>query len=722
MEEILIQCKMKNSHFPFAFIDKTSTKKLPSPEFLAMFTVVVTTNQRFTNEWKNGSFEDELQRKSRNDNQDCLGWRESLTMSEEACPLLKVYWLRMIVDEGHSMGRGKNNSSICFASWISAERRWAMTGTPTRQTMSQSGLANILALLRYLQHDFFSRRLDGDSTWQNMITRSWNQGQLASFFRLRSLLSLLMVRQTKLDIVELPPPKYCTTVLPMSHEEVTTYNTLVSAIQSNLLITSMSGKTSGLQDSLLHRSQSKHAKDALRNVRLVCSGGTRVIPTLSQQFRDEFMEQLSLYDPPKVRIDEIEQYLNRAVNEELTPCNCCGILLSTLLVFPCGHLVCTECTDNRSNTCIVCDSKFSIDEFQLLQPGMNYQWLDNIMEEERKKKLPASASRGAQVTRLGGSEFIAPLNPLRYRRQLSRLPRDGHMCDYDVLSTDGMCTICWKEHDFCNLMNEALQCYVCFRRAEACPRSESKSFYLIEKLCKLHAMQMKRQARGSSEAASLTVGEDVIPEEVRPLKAIVFSQFRKVLNLIGDRLLRRFGTACVADYWGNYREQELNKFIHQSECFCMILGKDGSEGLDLSFVTHIFFLEQAWDKSLEQQTVARAWRMGSKGTVDVETLIAEASVEESMRKLEQNATGHDGLGTDSNHLLSYHEARSGKQRSNYQQDKLHFLLKGLELIKNSFTLPLHGTKRALAPQISPCGVGHAPKKPKLTRVRFKLDT
>jgi hypothetical protein len=66
----------------------------------------------------------------------------------------------------------------------------------------------------------------------------------------------------------------------------------------------------------------------------------------------------------------------------------------------------------------------------------------------------------------------------------------------------------------------------------------------------------------------------------------------------------------------------------------MLLSNDGSEGLDLSFVTHIFFLEEVWDKSLAEQAVARAWRMGAKGRVEVETLVAKNSVEATMQEFE----------------------------------------------------------------------------------------
>lgn len=133
LEEIVRWCKVEKSHTPFLFIDKSGVKKLPSPQFLAMFAIILTTNQRFSNEWKNGSFEEEIRKEESGGNEGSrnkyvYGFKSSLAESEEACSLLKVNWLRMIVDEGHSMGKGTQNSAISFASWISAERRWAMTG------------------------------------------------------------------------------------------------------------------------------------------------------------------------------------------------------------------------------------------------------------------------------------------------------------------------------------------------------------------------------------------------------------------------------------------------------------------------------------------------------------------------------------------------------------------------------------------------------------------
>ncbi|KAK6455813.1 DNA-dependent ATPase of the nucleotide excision repair factor 4 complex [Scheffersomyces xylosifermentans] len=51
-------------------------------------------------------------------------------MSSEENPLNRVYWKRLIIDEGHSMNSKSSKTSI-LCKTIHAERRWAVTGTPT---------------------------------------------------------------------------------------------------------------------------------------------------------------------------------------------------------------------------------------------------------------------------------------------------------------------------------------------------------------------------------------------------------------------------------------------------------------------------------------------------------------------------------------------------------------------------------------------------------------
>ena len=49
----------------------------------------------------------------------------------------------------------------------------------------------------------------------------------------------------------------------------------------------------------------------------------------------------------------------------------------------------------------------------------------------------------------------------------------------------------------------------------------------------------------------------------------------------------------------------------------LLLGEDGSHGLDLSFATHLFLVKHIDDPALESQIISRAHRMGATGPVEV---------------------------------------------------------------------------------------------------------
>lgn len=114
-------------------------------------------------------------------------------------------------------------------------------------------------------------------------------------------------------------------------------------------------------------------------------------------------------------------------------------------------------------------------------------------------------------------------------------------------------------------------------------------------------------------------------------------------------------------------------------------------------------MEEVWDKSLQQQAIARAWRMGAKGSVVVETLVAQTSVEETMARLEKRCEEPD-LTTDPNSGLDdTAEMKMKLKSSEYQRAKLHFLLKGLRLIANRLTSAYGVNKPPAALKSQPMG-------------------
>jgi SNF2 family DNA or RNA helicase len=66
----------------------------------------------------------------------------------------------------------------------------------------------------------------------------------------------------------------------------------------------------------------------------------------------------------------------------------------------------------------------------------------------------------------------------------------------------------------------------------------------------------------------------------------------------------------------------LQIFRDDPQISILLLDGVGAVGLDLSFVSHIFLLDPIWDKSLEDQVISRAHRLGAKRSITVEKLIA----------------------------------------------------------------------------------------------------
>lgn len=73
-----------------------------------------------------------------------------------------------------------------------------------------------------------------------------------------------------------------------------------------------------------------------------------------------------------------------------------------------------------------------------------------------------------------------------------------------------------------------------------CPDYNRKAKYVIDKLLLLRNNDSISNV--SPMAARLFAKENVCH---RPLKAVIFSQFRAIYEYFGDRLIRRFGVSCL---------------------------------------------------------------------------------------------------------------------------------------------------------------------------------
>ena len=115
--------------------------------------------------------------------------------------------------------------------------------------------------------------------------------------------------------------------------------------------------------------------------------------------------------------------------------------------------------------------------------------------------------------------------------------------------------------------------------------------------------------------------------------------------------------------------------------------------------------------------------MGAKGSVFVETLVAQNSVEQTMAEMEKKSDDASELPTEESDSDANGKEKTKMKSSEYQRAKLQYLLKGLSLVANQYTssFGVHNKRQAQAivHRLISEPVSKKPRKTDRT-VRFEL--
>jgi hypothetical protein len=242
-----------------------------------------------------------------------------------------------------------------------------------------------------------------------------------------------------------------------------------------------------------------------------------------------------------------------ASKQHPTRCDHCALELHVLLVGECGHLVCPECVTEESTCCPVdgCAFEFNVEWFSFMQPSFEIEYTPNETCPECNvdfQDFPKVKTKG----------------------------RTKEVLHYDACSPQQK-----------GEMDRHKQCQ--FWRHTG-PNTFSKAKQVIQLIETLE--------RNPQTAASY--------------KIVIFSQFRDALNYFGDKLIRyRPDQSARGDYhflaeYSADRQRALRRFKEDSDCKVLLLEKGQIKGLDLSFVTHMFALEEVLDLALWEQLVGRS--------------------------------------------------------------------------------------------------------------------
>ncbi|NXG10598.1 HLTF factor, partial [Sakesphorus luctuosus] len=137
-------------------------------------------------------------------------------------PLHKVKWLRIVLDEGHTI-RNPNAQQTKAALNLEGHRRWVLTGTPI-----QNSVKDLWSLISFLKLKPFTDR----EWWYRTIQRPVTKGDPGGLRRLRSLMRSITLRRSKTSrvkgkpILELPERKVLIQYVTLTEEERQIYQSV----------------------------------------------------------------------------------------------------------------------------------------------------------------------------------------------------------------------------------------------------------------------------------------------------------------------------------------------------------------------------------------------------------------------------------------------------------------------------------------------------------------
>ncbi|NRA96894.1 MAG: DEAD/DEAH box helicase, partial [Planctomycetes bacterium] len=119
-------------------------------------------------------------------------------------------------------------------------------------------------------------------------------------------------------------------------------------------------------------------------------------------------------------------------------------------------------------------------------------------------------------------------------------------------------------------------------------------------------------------------------------KALVFSQFVKLLDLVAPRLEADGVTYTRLDGKTRDRQSAVRRFQEEDDCAVMLVSlKAGGHGLNLTAADYVFLLDPWWNPAVEAQAIDRAHRIGRSRKVIAYRLVARGTVEERILDLQR---------------------------------------------------------------------------------------
>lgn len=183
----------------------------------------------------------------------------SRSINDKQSPIQNIYWKRLIIDEGHSM-HSKSSKAAQMCRLLFAERRWAVSGTPTsgltKLYMEEDNNIDIhlvenefnaktdLSKLGTIVSNFLKMEpyYSNPKLWSQEIILPLNKSVYGSELTFKNLLNSIMIRHQPKDInVKLPRFHHEKVVLQPSFHDALSMNLFASVLAVNAVTSERTG-------------------------------------------------------------------------------------------------------------------------------------------------------------------------------------------------------------------------------------------------------------------------------------------------------------------------------------------------------------------------------------------------------------------------------------------------------------------------------------------------
>ncbi|KAL1295687.1 hypothetical protein HN51_056534 [Arachis hypogaea] len=511
-------------------------------------------------------------------------------------PLAKVGWFRVILDEAQTIKNHRTQVARACCS-LRAKRRWCLSGTPIQNTID-----DLYSYFRFLKYDPYAVYKSFYNTIKVPISRNSIQG----YKKLQAVLRAIMLRRTKgtlIDgkpIINLPPKTIELTKVDFSTEERAFYMQLEADSRSQFKAYAAAGTVNQNYANILLM---------LLRLRQACDHPRLVKDYYSDPLGKSSVEMANSL-PKEMLIN-----LFNSLETTFAICCTCEDPPEDAVVTMCGHVFCYQCVSDYlngdDNTCPARGCKAALAE-------------DVVFSK--------ATLRSCLADELGGSNSIKAHD------------FDHSLVQQSEYSSSKIKAVLEILHSNCKLNSRSSGLLNSGGSHRGSPSDDD--LYIED--CDSDVRIMKNTRKYSD---STTVG---------PIKAIVFSQWTSMLDLVEASLqqscmkYRRLDgrMSLIA------RDRSVKDFNTDPEVTVMLMSlKAGNLGLNMVAACHVILLDLWWNPTTEDQAIDRAHRIGQTRPVTVTRLTVKDTVEdrilalqEEKRKMVASAFGEEHAGSSATRL------------------------------------------------------------------------